>query len=63
MMIDATAAGLLRLPDRAWQRLRTTKVMERAFATIRHRTVGAKGLSNKTATAMIFKLAEAVEKT
>src|SRR4051812_4352879 len=34
------------------------------FATIRHRTVRAKGcLSNKTALAMVFKLAEAAEKS
>jgi hypothetical protein len=34
------------------------------FATIRHRTVRSKGcLSNKTALAMIFKLAEAAEKS
>jgi hypothetical protein len=35
-----------------------------AFATVRHRTVRSKGcLSNKTALAMIFKLAEAAEKS
>ena len=35
-----------------------------ALATIRHRTVRSKGcLSNKTALAMIFKLAEAAEKS
>jgi transposase-like protein len=40
--------------------LRATNVIESAFATIRHRTVHSKGcLSNKTALAMIFKLAEA----
>jgi hypothetical protein len=34
------------------------------FATVRHRTVRSKGcLSNKTALAMIFKLAEAAEKS
>lgn len=38
--------------------------MESAFATVRHRTVRSKGcLSNKTALAMIFKLAEAAEKS
>jgi transposase-like protein len=44
--------------------LRTTNVIESSFATIRHRTVRSKGcLSNKTALAMIFKLAEAAEKS
>jgi putative transposase len=42
--------------------LRTSNVIESSFATIRHRTVRSKGcLSNKTALAMIFKLAEAAE--
>jgi len=37
--------------------------VESSFATVRHRTVRSKGcLSNKTALAMIFKLAEAAEK-
>ena len=41
-----------------------TNVIESSFATIRHRTVRSKGcLSNKTALAMIFKLAEAAEKS
>ena len=41
-----------------------TNVIESAFATVRHRTVRSKGcLSNKTALAMIFKLAEAAEKS
>ena len=44
--------------------LRTTNVIESSFATVRHRTVRSKGcLSNKTAFAMIFKLAEAAEKS
>jgi hypothetical protein len=35
-----------------------------SFATVRHRTVRSKGcLSNKTALAMIFKLAEAAERS
>ena len=35
-----------------------------SFATVRHRTMRSKGcLSNKTALAMIFKLAEAAEKS
>ena len=43
--------------------LRTANIIESAFATVRHRTVRTKGcLSNKTALAMIFKLAEAAEK-
>jgi putative transposase len=50
-------------PAEHWKHLRTTNPMESTFATIRHRTVRAKGcLSNKTALAMIFKLAEAAEK-
>jgi len=41
-----------------------TNVIESAFATVRHRTVRSKGcLSNKTALAMIFKLAEAAERS
>ena len=47
-----------------WKHLRTTNVIESSFATVRHRTVRSKGcLSNKTALAMIFKLAEAAEKS
>jgi transposase-like protein len=47
-----------------WKHLRTTNVIESSLATIRHRTVRSKGcLSNKTALAMIFKLAEAAEKS
>ena len=49
-------------PAEHWKHLRTTNVIESAFATVRHRTVRTKGcLSNKTALAMIFKLAEAAE--
>jgi transposase-like protein len=41
-----------------WKHLRTTNPIESSFATVRHRTVRSKGcLSNKTALAMIFKLA------
>jgi hypothetical protein len=41
-----------------------TNVIESSFATVRHRTVRSKGcLSNKTALAMIFKLAEAAERS
>jgi transposase-like protein len=44
--------------------LRTTNVIESVFATIRHRTVRSKRcLSNKTALAMIYELAEAAEKS
>jgi transposase-like protein len=51
-------------PAEHWKHLRTTNVIESSFATVRHRTVRSKGcLSNKTALAMIFKLAEAAEKT
>jgi putative transposase len=39
-----------------------TNPIESAFATVRHRTARSKGcLSNKTALAMIFKLAQAAE--
>jgi transposase-like protein len=51
-------------PAEHWKHLRTTNVIESSFATIRHRTVRSKGcLSNRTALAMIFKLAEAAEKS
>jgi Transposase, Mutator family len=51
-------------PAEHWKHLRTTNVIESTFATVRHRTVRSKGcLSNKTALAMIFKLAEAAEKS
>jgi len=50
-------------PAEQWKHLRTTNVIESAFATVRHRTMRSKGcLSNKTALAMIFKLAEAAER-
>jgi putative transposase len=51
-------------PAEHWKHLRTTNVIESSFATIRHRTVRSKGcLSNNTALAMIFKLAEAAKKS
>ena len=51
-------------PAERWKHLRTTNVVESSFATVRHRTVRSKGcLSNKTALAMIFKLAEAAERS
>lgn len=50
-------------PAEHWKHLRTTNPIESSFATVRHRTVRSKGcLSNRTALAMIFKLAEAAEK-
>ena len=51
-------------PAEHWKHLRTTNIIESSFATVRHRTVRSKGcLSNKTALAMIFKLAAAAEQT
>jgi transposase-like protein len=50
-------------PAEHWKHLRTTNPIESTFATVRHRTVRSKGcLSNRTALAMIFKLAQAAEK-
>ena len=41
-----------------------TNPIESTFATVRHRTTRSKGcLSNKTALAMIFKLAQSAEKS
>ena len=58
-----TLLSFYEFPAEHWKHLRTTNVIESSFATIRHRTVRSKGcLSNKTALAMIFKLAEAAEK-
>jgi transposase-like protein len=49
-------------PAEHWPHLRTTNPIESTFATVRHRTIRSKGcLSNKTALAMIFKLAQAAE--
>src|SRR5438477_1832349 len=51
-------------PAEHWKHLRTTNPIERTFATVRHRTVRSKGcLSNRTAIAMIFKLAQAAEQS
>jgi putative transposase len=51
-------------PAEHWKHLRTTNPIESSFATVRHRTVRSKGcLSNKTALAMIFKLAKAAQKS
>ena len=49
-------------PAEHWKHLRTTNPIESAFATVRHRTTRSKGcLSNKTALAMTFKLAQSAE--
>jgi transposase-like protein len=51
-------------PAEHWKHLRTSNPIESTFATVRHRTVRSKGcLSNRTALAMIFKLAQTAEKT
>ena len=51
-------------PAEHWKHLRTTNPIESSFATVRHRTARSEGcLSNKTALAMIFKLAEGAEKS
>ncbi|MGH6962219.1 MAG: IS256 family transposase [Dongiaceae bacterium] len=51
-------------PAEHWKHLRTSNPIESSFATVRHRTVRSKGcLSNKTALAMIFKLAQAAEES
>src|SRR5205807_10329477 len=49
-------------PAEHWKHLRTTNPIESSFATVRHRTTRSKGcLSNKTALAMTFKLAQSAE--
>jgi transposase-like protein len=49
-------------PAEHWRHLRTTNPIESTFATVRHRTVRSKGcLSNRTALAMTFKLAQSAE--
>jgi transposase-like protein len=51
-------------PAEHWKHLRTTNPIESTFATVRHRTVRAKGcLSNKTALVMVFKLLEGAHKS
>ena len=51
-------------PAEHWRHPRATNVIESSFAMIRHRTVRSKGcLSNKPALAIIYKLAEAAEKS
>ena len=49
-------------PAEHWKHLRTMKLIESTFATVRHRTVRSKGcLSNKAALAMVFKLVQGGE--
>jgi transposase-like protein len=51
-------------PAEHWKHLRTTNPIESTFAIVRHRTIRSKNcLSNKTALAMVFKLAEAAQKS
>ncbi len=51
-------------PAEHWKHLRTSNPIESTFATVRHRTIRAKGcLSNTTALAMVFKLVEAAQKS
>jgi putative transposase len=51
-------------PAEHWKHLRTTNPIESTFATVRHRTIRAKGcLSNKTALAMVFKLVDGAQRT
>lgn len=51
-------------PAEHWKHLRTSNPIENTFATVRHRTIWSKGcLSNATALAMVFKLAEAAQKS
>ena len=58
----ATMLAFYDFPAEHWKHLRTTNPVESTFATVRHRTVRSKGcLSNKTALAMVFKLAQAAQ--
>lgn len=51
-------------PAEHWDHLRTSNPIESVFATVRHRTVRAKGaLSQDTARLMVFKLVTAAAKT
>jgi hypothetical protein len=51
-------------PAEHWKHLRTTNPIESKFATVGHRTMRYKGcLSNRTAIAMVVKLAQAAEKS
>jgi putative transposase len=52
------------LPAAHWQHVRTTNVIESAFATIRHRTDRAKGcVTRQTMLAFIYKLGMAAQKS
>ena len=51
-------------PAAHWKHLRTTNPIESTFASVRHRTVRAKGcLSNQSALVFVFKLVEAAQKS
>lgn len=51
-------------PAEHWKHLRTTNPIESTFATVRHRTIRAKGcMSNETAIAMVFKLIQAAQRS
>ena len=51
-------------PAEHWKHLRTSNPIESTFATVRHRTIRAEGLSlERTALAMVFKLVEAAQKS
>lgn len=51
-------------PAEHWDHLRTSNPVESVFATVRHRTMRAKGaLSHKTARLMVFKLIIAASKS
>ena len=50
-------------PAEHWQHIRTSNPIESVFATVRHRTIRAKGcLSHETALTMVFKLVMAAAK-
>ena len=52
------------LPAEHWRHIRSTNVIESAFATVRHRTRQTKGNGSRTATiAMAFKLGLESEKS
>jgi len=61
--IDALLA-FYDFPAEHWDHLRTSNPIESVFATVRHRTVRAKGaLSQQTVKLMVFKLVQAASKT
>src|SRR5262249_5816478 len=60
----AALLGFYDFPAEHWKHLRTTTVIESSFATVRHRPVRSNGcLKKNTTSAMIWKLAEAAEKS